>query len=99
MASEASLAPPDALQAASMPRTSSDRRWLQGMTEGRAGWLYAVAALTLIAGWLRFTATSFGLPDHFRPDEEYMISCALGFERDWNPHFALYPAAQMYIQH
>lgn len=82
-----------------MPRMRSDRRWLQGLTEGRAGWLYAVAALTLIAGWLRFTATRFGLPDHFRPDEEYMISCALGFERDWNPHFALYPAAQMYIQH
>ncbi len=58
-----------------------------------------LAALTLVAGWLRFTSTSFGLPDKFRPDEEYMVSRALGFESDWNPHFALYPAAQMYVQH
>jgi hypothetical protein len=58
-----------------------------------------LAALTLIAGWLRFTATEFGLPDKFRPDEEYMLSRALGFENDWNPHFALYPSAQMYVQH
>lgn len=28
-----------------------------------------------------------------------MISRALGFEHDWNPDFALYPAAQMYVQH
>lgn len=61
--------------------------------------LVALALLTLIAGWLRFTATSFGWPDHYRPDEEYMISRALGFEHDWNPNFALYPAAQMYVQH
>jgi hypothetical protein len=55
--------------------------------------------LTLIGGWLRFSATSFGLPDKFRPDEEYMVSRAMGFERDWNPHFTVYPAAQMYVQH
>jgi hypothetical protein len=61
--------------------------------------LAIVLALTLVAGWLRFTATSFGLPDKFRPDEEYMVSRALGFENDWDPHFALYPAAQMYVQH
>lgn len=65
----------------------------------RAQRLIVLAALTLIAGWLRFTATSFGLPDRFRPDEEYMVSRALGFESDWNPHFAIYPAAQMYVQH
>jgi hypothetical protein len=58
-----------------------------------------LAALTLIAGWLRFTATGFGLPDKFRPDEEYLVSRALGFENDWDPHFAIYPAAQMYVQH
>ena len=28
-----------------------------------------------------------------------MVSRALGFERDWNPHFTVYPAAQMYVQH
>ena len=61
--------------------------------------LIALSLLTLVAGWLRFTATSFGLPDRFRPDEEYMVSRALGFDMDWNPHFAVYPAAQMYVQH
>jgi 4-amino-4-deoxy-L-arabinose transferase-like glycosyltransferase len=58
-----------------------------------------LAALTLAAGWLRFSATSFGLPDKFRPDEEYLVSRALGFSADWNPHFSVYPAAQMYLQH
>lgn len=61
--------------------------------------LIALVLLTVVAGWLRFTATSFGLPDHYRPDEEYMVSRALGFEHSWDPHFALYPAAQMYVQH
>ncbi len=61
--------------------------------------LAVLAALTVVAGWLRFTATGFGLPDKFRPDEEYMVSRALGFENDWNPHFSLYPSAQMYVQH
>ncbi len=61
--------------------------------------LAVLAALTLVAGWLRFSSIGFGLPDKFRPDEEYMVSRALGFESDWNPHFALYPAAQMYVQH
>jgi len=58
-----------------------------------------LVCLTLIGGWLRFSSTSFGLPDKYRPDEEYMVSRALGFERDWNPHFAVYPAAHMYVQH
>lgn len=61
--------------------------------------LLVLAALTLIAAWLRFTSTGFGLPDKFRPDEEYLLARALGFENDWNPHFAIYPAAQMYVQH
>ena len=65
----------------------------------RAAILGVLAALTLIAGWLRFTATGFGLPDKYRPDEEYLVSRALDFENDWNPHFALYPSAQMYVQH
>ncbi len=58
-----------------------------------------LALLTILAGWLRFTATSFGLPETFRPDEEYIISRAWGFERSWNPNFAIYPAAQMYVDH
>lgn len=55
--------------------------------------------LTLVGGGLRFYATDFGLPDKYRPDEEYMLSRALGFERDWNPNFTVYPAAHMYVQH
>lgn len=59
----------------------------------------ALVVLTLVGGWLRFSSTSFGLPEKYRPDEEYMLSRALGFERDWNPNFTVYPAAQMYVQH
>lgn len=58
-----------------------------------------VALMTVLAGWLRFTATSFGLPDKFRPDEQYIMGRALGFSNDWNPNFAIYPAAQMYVDH
>ncbi len=55
--------------------------------------------LTLIAAWLRFSSIGFGLPDQFRPDEERTVPTALGFEKDWNPHFAIYPAAQTYLIH
>ncbi|MEW6268589.1 MAG: glycosyltransferase family 39 protein [Thermodesulfobacteriota bacterium] len=65
----------------------------------RRAHVVGLALLTLVGGWLRFSATGFGLPDKYRPDEEYMLSRALGFERDWNPHFAVYPAAHMYVQH
>ena len=58
-----------------------------------------VVLMTVLAGWLRFTATSFGLPDKFRPDEQYLLGSAVGFQDDWNPHFAIYPAAQMYVDH
>ncbi len=61
--------------------------------------LAALAGLTLLAAVARFTAIDFGLPDQFRPDEEYLISRALGVGNDPNPHFAIYPAAQMYLQH
>ena len=53
--------------------------------------------VTVIAGWLRFTATSFGLPDKFRPDEQYLTGAAFGLDPTWNPHFAIYPAGQMYL--
>jgi len=61
--------------------------------------LVLLGALTLLSGYLRFTATSFGLPDKFRPDEELVVLRALDFTQDWNPHFAIYPAAQMYLDH
>jgi len=75
-----------------------DARIFSGIAALRLS-IVAVIVLTAVGGLLRFYATSFGLPDKFRPDEEYMISRALGFEHDWNPHFALYPAAQMYVEH
>jgi hypothetical protein len=58
-----------------------------------------VIALTVIAAWLRFSSTDFGLPDQFRPDEEKIVPRALDFEKDWNPHLAIYPAAQTYLVH
>ncbi len=69
------------------------------MRSATPGALAALAGLTLLAGVARFAAVDFGLPDRFRPDEEYMISRALGVGDDPNPHFAIYPAAQMYLQH
>ena len=68
------------------------------------GVLALIISLTLVAGWLRFESTSFGLPnedvDHlFRPDEEILVPRALRFGPDWNPHMEFpYPAAQMYLQ-
>ncbi len=58
-----------------------------------------LSALVLAAGCLRFTGTSFGLPQHYRPDEDESVPYALGFEDDWNPHFVAYPAAQFYLLH
>ncbi len=58
-----------------------------------------VIALTMFAAWLRFSSIGFGLPDQLRPDEERTVPTALGFEKDWNPHFAIYPAAQTYLIH
>jgi len=61
--------------------------------------LATLVLLTLVGGWLRFTALDFGLPDKFRPDEEYLVSRAVGFHNSANPNFTVYPAAQMYVQH
>ncbi len=61
--------------------------------------LATLVLLTLVGGWLRFAALDFGLPDKFRPDEEYLVSRAVGFHNSPNPKFAVYPAAQMYVHH
>ena len=61
--------------------------------------LAVVLTLTVVGGVLRFTALDFGLPDKFRPDEEYLVSRAMGFHGTANPHFTIYPAAHMYLQH
>ncbi len=63
--------------------------------------LAILAALVVVAGWLRFTAVGFGLPQQFRPDEEFLVPKALDFDTDWEPHkvVGIYPAAQMYLVH
>jgi hypothetical protein len=65
----------------------------------RATRLAALLALTLLGGWLRFASTDFGLPQFYRPDEQWVVPHAWGFEKDLNPGFGIYPAAQMYVQH
>lgn len=60
---------------------------------------FLVMALTLMAAWLRFSSIGFGLPDQFRPDEDKIVPRALDFEKDWNPHLAIYPAVQTYLIH
>ncbi len=56
-------------------------------------------ALVFVAGWLRFTAIGFGLPERFRPDEVFLAPKAL--EKDWNPRSTalFYPAAQIHLLH
>ena len=59
-----------------------------------------VLLLVVLAGaFLRFAALDFGLPDRFRPDDQYVVENAarLGDGRGFNPHFATYPAAQLYV--
>ena len=58
-----------------------------------------LSVFTAIAAWLRFSAIGFGLPEQYRPDEELTVPTALGFEHDFNPHLAIYPAAQTYLIH
>ncbi len=41
----------------------------------------------------------FGLPDHFRPDEEFLVPVAIDLEKDWNPHWSICPPAQTYLVH
>ena len=59
-----------------------------------------VLVLVVLAGaYLRFAALDFGLPDRFRPDEQYVIEHAarLGDGRGFNPHFATYPALAAWL--
>jgi len=65
----------------------------------RAVRVAALVAITLLGGWLRFASTDFGLPQLYRPDEQWVVPKARGFEHDWNPRFGIYPAAQMIVQH
>jgi hypothetical protein len=59
-----------------------------------------LAVITLIAGWLRFSAINFGLPDQLRPDEELLVSRALGVRPDSGaPTPAVYPDGQIFLVH
>ncbi len=47
----------------------------------------------------RLWGVGFGLPDLFHPDEQKIVSTALGFgSGDLNPHFFRYPTFYIYIQ-
>lgn len=75
-----------------------ERHHARGVSRSPRIALILLLVLTLVGGWLRFTATSFGLPDQFRPDEEWLVSRALNLGPGWNPHTAVYPPALMYMQ-
>jgi hypothetical protein len=75
-----------------------ERHHARGVSRSPRIALILLLVLTLVGGWLRFTATSFGLPDQFRPDEEFLVPRALNLGPDWNPHWAVYPPALMYMQ-
>src|ERR1700726_1862862 len=64
-------------------------------------WRYLIlAVITLIAGWLRFSAINFGLPDQLRPDEERLVPRALGVQQDKSyPNPAVYPDSQIFLVH
>ena len=65
------------------------------MTAIEKKWRWLIlAVITLIAGWLRFSAINFGLPDQFRPDEEDLVPRAVGVQAKRNP---VYPEGQIYL--
>jgi hypothetical protein len=71
--------------------TAIDKKWR---------WLI-LAVITLIAGWLRFSAINFGLPDQLRPDEERLVPKALGVRHEANVYHdpAAYPEGQILLVH
>ena len=66
---------------------------------GRLGPVLLVVAITIAGAVLRFAAVDFGLPDRCRPDEQFIVEKAavLGGTHGFNPRFAMYPAAQTYL--
>lgn len=58
----------------------------------------ALIALLALAAYLRLRGISFGLPDKYRPDEEYLVAHAVGFQGgDLNPRFFIYPSLSLYM--
>jgi hypothetical protein len=67
------------------------------MTKDRALAWAAVAALAIVALWLRARGVGFGLPAVYNPDEVAIMSRALAFAKgDPNPHNFLYPTLYFY---
>ena len=57
-----------------------------------------VAAIALLALWLRARGLAFGLPEVYNPDEVAIMSRALAFAKgDLNPHNFLYPTLYFYV--
>jgi 4-amino-4-deoxy-L-arabinose transferase-like glycosyltransferase len=57
-----------------------------------------LVAILALGTYLRLHGISFGLPDKFRPDEEYNVSRAVGFQTgNLNPAFFVYPTLYMYV--
>jgi hypothetical protein len=70
------------------------RRW----SKKELGAAAAVAAIALLALWLRVRGLAFGLPDVYNPDETAIMSRALAFAKgDLNPHNFLYPTLYFYV--
>jgi hypothetical protein len=58
----------------------------------------ALAAILIVATWLRLTGLGFGLPAVYNPDEVAIMSRALAFATgDPNPHNFLYPTFYFYV--
>jgi hypothetical protein len=57
-----------------------------------------LAAILVLATWLRAQGLAFGLPAVYNPDEVAILSRALGFAKgDLNPHNFLYPTFYFYV--
>lgn len=70
----------------------------EGTHERRLGHVVAVASALALGSLLRLTGIGFGLPDRFRPDEQYLVERAwqMGPGHGYNPRLASYPAGQTY---
>jgi len=81
-----------ALQAETAPRALAQpgaRRWLLPA---------AVAAVLVVALWLRVYGVTFGLPNLYYWDEPTVVNRAMRFGTgDLNPHDFYYPALYMYV--
>lgn len=90
-----SSSPPESLPSESLPPESSPSEDLSPSRTRILLWGAAAIAL-----FLRLWGLPFGMPGKYRPDEEYLVSTALGFlnpNTDYNPHFFIYPSLFFYL--